>query len=225
MNNPIISVQDVSKCYWNGEVQTVALRKANLEIYPGESIALVGPSGCGKSTLLHLIAGIDTPTQGEIYVDGYPFHLLKEEKLAKLRGSILGIVFQFFNLLPTLTALDNVMLPALLQGVSPLEASSRAKELLEQVGLSHRSHHYPHQLSGGEMQRVALARALVMKPKIVLADEPTGNLDSEASQKVLYLLRKLVEQYQLTLLMVTHSLEVAKATDRILQMKDGYLIS
>ncbi|QSR88012.1 ABC transporter ATP-binding protein [Methylacidiphilum caldifontis] len=223
MNNPIITIRNVTKYYNNGEVQTAALRKVNLEVYPGQSVALVGPSGCGKSTLLHLIAGIDSPSEGEIYVDGHPFHSLNEGKLARLRGSIIGIVFQFFNLLPTLSAIENVMLPALLQGVADSEASQRAKALLEEVGLSHRLCHYPHQLSGGEMQRVALARALIMKPKIILADEPTGNLDSETSQRVLSLIQKLVLEYHLTLLMVTHSLEVAKSTDRILNMKDGCL--
>ncbi|ACD84497.1 ABC transporter ATP-binding protein [Candidatus Methylacidiphilum infernorum] len=225
MNNPIITVRNVSKYYNNGEVQTVALREANLDIYPGQSVALVGPSGCGKSTLLHLIAGIDSPSQGEIYVDGHPFHALKEEKLARLRGQIIGIVFQFFNLLPTLSVIENVMLPALLQGVVDLAASKAAKELLAEVGLSHRLSHYPHQLSGGEMQRVALARALIMKPKIILADEPTGNLDSETTERILSLINKLVLEYHLTLLMVTHSLEVAKSADRILNMKDGRLFS
>ncbi|QSR85956.1 ABC transporter ATP-binding protein [Candidatus Methylacidiphilum infernorum] len=225
MNNPIITVRNVSKYYKNGEVQTVALREANLDIYPGQSVALVGPSGCGKSTLLHLIAGIDSPSQGEIYVDGHPFHALNEEKLARLRGQIIGIVFQFFNLLPTLSVIENVMLPALLQGVVDHAASKAAKELLAEVGLSHRLSHYPHQLSGGEMQRVALARALIMKPKIILADEPTGNLDSETTERILSLIKKLVLEYQLTLLMVTHSLEVAKSADRILNMKDGRLFS
>jgi len=198
-----------------------ALRSVDLHVPAGQFLAITGPSGCGKSTLLHLLGGLDRPDAGEVVV---PVHALDERGLTELRRATVGIVFQFFNLLPTLTALENVELPALLQGLPAAETDRRARALLDEVGLASRAGHPPHQLSGGEMQRTALARALMMRPPVLLADEPTGNLDTEASARVVALFRRLGAAQGTTIVMVTHSREVAEAADRRITMRDGRIV-
>ncbi|QSR84958.1 ABC transporter ATP-binding protein [Methylacidimicrobium sp. B4] len=224
MRRVIARLDRVSKHYGSGEGATCALRSVSLEIEEGEFVALVGPSGCGKSSLLHLLAGIDRPSQGRIVVLGESLAELEDRKLTQMRLGKIGIVFQFFNLLPTLTAEENVELPGLLRGMASKEARRKARALLEEVGLAHRSHHRPEQMSGGEMQRVAIARALLLEPGLVLADEPTGNLDSEASRIVIELFRDLGRRHGATLVLATHSQEVAAASSRVVRMRDGRIL-
>ncbi|MDD4931844.1 MAG: ABC transporter ATP-binding protein [Methylacidiphilaceae bacterium] len=224
MRRVVALLDQVSKSYGSGESATCALRSVSLEIEEGEFVALVGPSGCGKSSLLHLMAGIDRPSQGRVVVLGESLTELEERKLTEMRLRKIGIVFQFFNLLPTLTAEENVELPGLLRGMSPKEARQKARALLEEVGLGHRSRHRPEQMSGGEMQRVAVARALLLEPGLVLADEPTGNLDSEASRIVIGLFRDLGRRHGATLVLATHSQEVAAASSRVVRMRDGRIL-
>jgi putative ABC transport system ATP-binding protein len=221
----MISLRHVYRSYSTGEAVVHALDDLSLQIQPREFVAITGPSGCGKSTLLHLLGGLDRPTSGEIEVAGIPLHAADEKMLTQYRRHQLGLVFQFFNLLPTMTLQENVELPLLLQGVRPTEAAKRAAELLDLVELSPRLRHFPHQLSGGQMQRGALARALVHRPSLVLADEPTGNLDSENAARVLQVLRKIALHGSVTLLLVTHSTEVAAVASRQLQLLDGKLHS
>ena len=184
-----------------------------------------GPSGCGKSTLLHVLGGLDTLTGGEIYLENEPIHRLNEAGLTRLRREKIGFVFQFFNLLPTLTVEENVRMPGLLQNMPVAQLNQRATELLAAVGMEKRAQHRLHQLSGGEMQRAALARALLMNPRLLLADEPTGNLDSEAGARVVKLFREVGERHRTTIVMVTHSREIASAAHRIIEMRDGRVVS
>lgn len=216
----IMRAVELGKTYLDGERETEVLRGINLEIKKGEFVAIAGPSGSGKSTLLGLLAGLDKPTTGHVFIGENEITSLGENKLAKIRGKMLGFVFQSFNLIPTLTALENVELPLLLNGISE---PKRAKELLDLVGLSHRNKHYPTQLSGGEQQRVAIARALVCEPPIILADEPTGNLDSKNSQIIKDLLFRLCQDQEKTVLVVTHDLEFAKQAQRIIHLNDGQI--
>jgi len=202
----------------------VALQQITLEVCKGEFVAVMGPSGCGKSTLLNLVGGLDVPTSGTIFIRGLSLGKLSDRQLSLFRRENIGIVFQFFNLLPTLTVRENAELPLLLKGVPPAEAGRRAAALLEQVGLSHRLAHGVHELSGGEMQRVAIARALIHNPEIILADEPTGNLDSKTGSDILKLLKTLSEESGTTLLLATHSLEAAHYADRIVNLRDGMIV-
>ena len=197
----------------------------SLEIGRGEFIAVTGPSGCGKSTLMHLLAGLDTPTSGEIEVDGLALHKADDAALTDYRRHRLGLVFQFFNLLPTMNVLENVSFPLLLQGISHHESEARARELLALVGMTERATHFVHQLSGGEQQRTAIARALIHRPSLLIADEPTGNLDSASAEKVMAVLREVGASQLATLIVVTHSLEVARAAARRIEMRDGKLVS
>ena len=214
----MIRLKSVSRVYTSG---VRALNDVSLEIERHEFIAITGPSGCGKSTLMHLIGGLDTPTSGEVWIDSLPLHQATEPQLTHYRRHKLGIVFQFFNLLPTMTLLENVCLPLLLAGQPFRGAELRAQEQIEAVGLAARSRHFPHQLSGGEMQRTAIARALVHRPVVLLADEPTGNLDSANAAQVLDVLRKIASQSRTTMVIVTHSEEVARAAGRRIAMRDG----
>lgn len=200
-----------------------ALRDVSLEIAPGSFCAVTGPSGCGKSTLLNLLGGLDQPTSGEITVDGLPLHRADEAALTAYRRERLGIIFQFFNLLPAMTALENVELPLLLRGDRTKDARTRAAEVLDLVGLASRAGAFPHQMSGGEMQRAAIARALVHRPALLLADEPTGNLDSDNATRVLELFQKIASQRLATLIMVTHSPEAAAVAARQIALVDGRL--
>jgi ABC-type lipoprotein export system ATPase subunit len=198
-----------------------ALDDVSLRIERNEFVAITGPSGCGKSTLMHLIGGLDTPTSGEVTVDGLPLHTASDAQLTDYRRRSLGIIFQFFNLLPTMTVLENVTLPLLLAGRPSREAREAAAHWLEQVSIGHRAGHFPHQLSGGEMQRTAIARALVHQPAVLLADEPTGNLDSANARQVIDTLQKIASQRICTMVIVTHSEEVARIPARRIVMRDG----
>jgi putative ABC transport system ATP-binding protein len=217
----MIRLINVAKSYDGSRIRVAALTDINLEIGPATFTALMGPSGCGKSTLLHLIAGVDVPTAGEVWVDGQELSRLSDAALSRFRRDQVGIVYQFYNLLPTLSAEENVALPALLTGVSSRIARERAETWLKQVGMLHRKDHWPHELSGGEMQRVAIARALVNGPSILLADEPTGNLDSKAGLEILELLARLNLERSVTILLATHSQEAAAFARRVIRLKDG----
>ncbi|MGD9093651.1 MAG: ABC transporter ATP-binding protein/permease, partial [Anaerolineales bacterium] len=216
-----IQLLDVWRQYQLGSVEVDALKNINLEIDQGDFVALVGPSGSGKSTLLNLLGGLDHPSSGEINVQGISLHTASEEELTRHRRHNVGFIFQTFNLLPTLTALENVALPLMLDGVGLAERDKRAIELLQRVGLGHRLEHRPTELSGGEQQRAAIARALVNDPQLILADEPTGNLDSSTGAEVMGLLRELNTERGVTLIIVTHDPEVAAFADRIVHLRDG----
>ncbi|MGB8340632.1 MAG: ABC transporter ATP-binding protein [Chthoniobacterales bacterium] len=221
----MISLQKVSRYYQAGERSVHALEAVSLTIERHEFVAVVGPSGCGKSTLMHLVAGLDRPTAGEVVVDGLSLTTADDTQLTNFRRRQLGLVFQFFNLLPTMNALENVSLPLLLQGVAPDEATARAEELLQLVGLTNRASHFVHQLSGGEQQRTAIARALVHRPSLLIADEPTGNLDTTSTSRVLDLLRQIACEQRTTLILVTHSPEVAAVATRHVELRDGRIVS
>jgi putative ABC transport system ATP-binding protein len=207
----------------NREEKLTLLHDVDFQVHKGEMVAIVGASGSGKTTLLGIIGGLDVPTKGEVWIDGQNISKLSEKQLAKVRNNTIGFVFQFFNLIPTLTALENVMLPIQFDRKSKLSPEKRARELLELVGLGHRLQNKPTQLSGGEQQRVAIARALANQPAILLGDEPTGNLDSQRSQEILELLSDLREKLGLTVILVTHDPKVAARCDRVVTMHDGKL--
>ena len=219
----MIQLVDVSRTVTSGAGQLTILKSTSLTIPRGQSVAITGASGSGKSTLLGLIAGLDSPTTGRILLDGDDITALDEERLARLRGAKVGIVFQFFHLIPSLTALENVMVPMEIAGRADARATAQA--LIDEVGLSGRGHHYPSQLSGGEQQRVALARALANDPPILLADEPTGNLDSTTGQQVIDLLMDVNRRHGRTLVLVTHDLELAARADRTVRLRDGHVVS
>ncbi len=217
----MIRLEQVAKVYSLGGVEVRAVDGVTLAIARGEFVALVGPSGCGKTTLLNLMAGIDRPTSGEVWLEGARLDRLSDDRLTRLRRTKVGIVFQFFNLLPTLTAWENVALPLLLDGVQGGEVEDRVRRQLDRVGLVHRARHWPHELSGGEQQRVAIARATVAEPGVVLADEPTGNLDSAAGSAVLELLQGLNREHGQTIVLATHSPDAARRAGRIVGLRDG----
>jgi len=219
----ILQVQNIIKSYHMGKVVVPALRGVSFDVEEGEFLAVLGPSGSGKSTLLHLIGCLDRPDEGEILFEGRNVLILNDDELAELRLKKMGFVFQFFNLLPRLTALENVKIPLALAGVSDKEADERARKLLELVGLGKRLNHRPSELSGGEQQRVAIARALINNPKLVLADEPTGNLDTKSGWEIVNLMRKLNEEIGQTFIVVTHDPQIAEVADRILYLKDGLI--
>jgi len=221
----ILVAENVRKTYAGGETPVEAVRGVSLELQGGDFVALMGPSGCGKSSLLHLCGAMDRPTSGRLLVEGRNIGQLGDDQLTRLRRERIGFVFQFFNLLPTLTVMENITLPMLLGGQNAREAESRAEELYSRVGIVHRLKHYPQQLSGGEMQRSAIARALIHKPALLIADEPTGNLDSENGARVLDLLGELNRELNLTILLATHSAETAAAAKRIVRMRDGQIES
>jgi putative ABC transport system ATP-binding protein len=217
----ILVAKGVKKTYRMGKVLVPALRGVSLEVNEGEFVAIFGPSGSGKSTLLHILGGLDKPDQGEVYVDKINLSTLHENELAEVRLRKIGFVFQFFNLLPRLTALQNVELPLALADTPEEESVRKAEEMLNLVGLKKRLRHRPMELSGGEQQRVAIARALINDPKIVLADEPTGNLDTATGAEIVRLMRSLNEEKGQTFVVVTHDPNVAEAAHRILYLKDG----
>ena len=220
----MISLRNVTRYYKTGERAVHALDGVSLEIGRNEFVAVRGPSGCGKSTLIHLLAGLEYPTAGEIFVDGLALHSADDKALTEYRRRSVGLVFQFFNLLPTMNVLENVSFPLLLQGVSPQESEKRAAELIDLVGLTDRSIHFTHQLSGGEQQRTAIARALVHRPALLIADEPTGNLDTHSASTVMRLLEKIAAERLTTRIVVTHSDEVARAASRRVEMRDGRVV-
>jgi putative ABC transport system ATP-binding protein len=217
----VLSAHRVSRTYVTGGASVAAVSDATLEVERGEFVAVVGPSGCGKSTLLHLCGAMEPPTSGEVTLEGVRLDRLGEDGLTKIRRERLGFVFQFFNLLPTLSLLENIALPLLLAGRAREEALDRAAHWADRLGLAHRVAHRPAQLSGGEMQRAAIARAVVHDPVLVIADEPTGNLDSLTGQRILEALTGLNREQGLTLLLATHAAEVAQSAHRVVHMRDG----
>lgn len=225
MANPLISLKNVKKIYRLSEdVEVRALNGIDLKIYPGEFVAIIGHSGSGKSTLMHIVGILDKPTSGTVILENHNVEELSEEKLAELRNKHIGFVFQAFNLLPKTTAIENVELPLVYSKVPAPERKRRAVEALVEVGLGERLNHTPNQLSGGQQQRVAIARALVTKPSLILADEPTGNLDSKSSIEIIELLRALNKKGN-TIVLVTHEPEIAHEAKRIVEVKDGVIIS
>lgn len=221
----MITVRDLSKVYRTEEIETQALENVNLHIDEGEFVSIMGPSGCGKSTLLNLIGLLDAPTTGSIEIDGRRVDGMKDSHLAEFRNRTLGFVFQSFHLIPSLNVLDNVELPLFYRHVPSKERRRLAEEVLARVGLSHRMKHHPGQLSGGQCQRVAIARAIIGNPKIILADEPTGNLDSNMGAEVMNILHSLNQEDHRTILMVTHNEEQARQTSRIIRFFDGHQIN
>lgn len=221
----MIELVNVKKVYGAGNLSVVALDNVNLVIPDGQFCAIVGPSGSGKSTMLHLLGGLDYPTEGSVLIDGKNTSTMSDNELTLLRRRKIGFIFQFFNLLPTLTALENVALPALLDNKPSKQITKKALELLEMVGLKKRANHKPDELSGGEMQRVAIARALITDPVVILADEPTGNLDTNSSKDVLSFLRETVNSLKKTVVLVTHDPEAASVADRKVGLRDGRIES
>ena len=217
----LIQLSEVSKTYRMGDVKVHALQETNLEIDKGEVIVILGASGSGKSTMMNLVGCLDTPTKGKIFLDEKNIARLSESKLASLRGKKIGFVFQTFNLIPNLTAVENVALPIELQGADSYSAKKRAVDLLKKVDLGHRIKHYPSQLSGGERQRVAIARALANDPEVILADEPTGNLDSKTGMKIITMLIGLSHKEGKTVIIVTHDKNLKKLGRKIVYLKDG----
>tara|TARA_B100000614_G_scaffold249644_1_gene258881 strand:+ start:198 stop:884 length:687 start_codon:yes stop_codon:yes gene_type:complete len=212
------------KIYASGDSTVQAVRGVDVSVKEGEMIAIMGPSGCGKTTLLNVLSGIDQPNSGEVLIAGQPMYSVSDDQRTQMRAENLGFIFQDFNLLPVLSAVENVELPLLLLGKSASEARNTALEALESVGLADRSEHRPTELSGGQQQRVAIARAIVHHPKVILCDEPTGNLDSATSNTVMTLLKEINEKLGTTFLLVTHDEEIASNCSRVLQMDDGLII-
>ena len=219
-----VQVEKLTKIYGSGATAVTALDHVNLTIRESEFVAIMGPSGCGKSTLLHLLGGLDKPSDGHVLIGGHNLSDLNDDKLTELRRRKIGFVFQFFNLIPVLTALENAALPVTLDGVKPVEAKAKATDWLTKFGLADRLASRPDQLSGGQQQRVAIARALVADPELILADEPTGNLDTRSSDEIAGLLRNVSKEYKRTVVMVTHDPRIAAYSDRIIFLKDGKVV-
>jgi putative ABC transport system ATP-binding protein len=219
----LLRARDLDRSFGSGATSVRALRGVDLTVEEGEMVAIMGPSGSGKSTLLHILGALDRPDGGSVEIGGRRYDDLSDRELTKLRGEVFGFVFQFFNLLPTLSAAENVLVPALVNGERPAAYGERVEELLAKVGLGDRAAHVPTELSGGEQQRVAIARALLRRPKLVLADEPTGNLDSNAGGTVMKLLRGVVDEGQ-TVVMVTHDPGAAALADRVVFLRDGAIV-
>jgi putative ABC transport system ATP-binding protein len=220
----IVETENLTRIYGSGEAQVNALDGVSLHVDTGEFVAVMGPSGCGKSTLLHMIGGLDHPTGGTVKIEGQDLSSLSDDDLTDLRREHIGFIFQFFNLIPTLSALDNTALPLVLGGMKPGEAQKKAAEWLEKLEVADRSTHRPDELSGGQRQRVAIARSLVTDPTLILADEPTGNLDSKAAQEFATLLREIVDRWERSILLVTHDPRISSFADRIIHMEDGRII-
>ncbi len=221
---PIIEAQNIRKIYHSGQLRVEALRNIDMEVAKGEMVAIMGPSGCGKTTLLNCLAGLDTIDEGDVFIQGDNLRDLTDNQRTAYRAQHMGFVFQDFNLLPMLSAVENVELPMLVSRVPARKARSRALELLDRVGLADRARHRPAELSGGQRQRVTIARALTNNPAIVWADEPTGNLDSESANDVMDLLCRFNQEYGQTLVLVTHALEVGQRANRIIRMQDGNIV-
>ena len=218
----ILKAENLVKTYGSGDTAVNALNGVSLEVKKGEFVAVVGQSGSGKSTLLHLLGAMDYPTSGSLTVDGQDVFSLKGEALAEYRRRKVGFVFQFFNLLPVMTAKENIMIPLSLDGKTA--DKDYLNELAQAMGISERLDHYPHQLSGGQQQRVAIARAMITRPSVILADEPTGNLDSASGKEIIALLKNTVHKYEQTLILITHDNSIAAEADRIITIKDGKLV-
>lgn len=218
----ILRTVDLCKSYGKGDTRVDALKNVNFTINQGEFVAIVGPSGSGKSTLLHLLGGVDKPTSGKVFIDGIDIYSLNEKKLSILRRRKVGFVFQFYNLIPVLTAEENILMPLLLDNKK--EDKEYINELMNILGINDRRNHLPSELSGGQQQRVSIGRALAYKPSIILADEPTGNLDSKNSKEIIELLRVSVKKYHQTLIVITHDMNIAMQADRILSIEDGMIV-
>jgi putative ABC transport system ATP-binding protein len=220
----LIQTENLTKVYGKGEAAVTALDHVNLSVEAGEFVAVMGPSGCGKSTLLHLMGGLDRPTEGKVLLDGTDLTKLDDTHLAQTRRRQMGFVFQFYNLIPVLNAVENAALPLTLDGRQNIEAKAKAAQWLKLVGMDNRQASRPDQLSGGQQQRVAIARALVAEPTLILADEPTGNLDSRAGDEIARLLRQVADEWGRAVLMVTHDPRIAAYADRIVFLKDGRVV-
>lgn len=220
MKESIIQLDDIKKYYQMGNSTVKALDGVTLSINKGDFIAIVGPSGSGKSTMMNMVGALDLPTHGEIYLDNQDIAHLDESHLAQIRGSKIGFVFQTFNLIPTLTAIENIALPMIFHGVSKDERMERAEKIISQVQLEHRKKHFPGELSGGERQRVAIGRALANNPEVILADEPTGNLDSKTREEIMKLFVELNKQGR-TIILVTHDLSITKFANKVIRLRDG----
>ena len=220
----LLEAQDLSKSYLLGEHAVEALKSVNFSVKEGEFVAIMGPSGSGKSTLMHLLGGLDTPTAGEVYLSDEALSQLNKKEITLSRRKHVGFVFQFFNLMPTLSAEENIMLPIVIDGQNPKRNQARLDQLLELIGLSGRRDHRPDQLSGGEQQRVAVARALITNPAILLADEPTGNLDSKTGKEIMELLRQSCEEFKQTVVVVSHDPRAAAYADRVVFLQDGNIV-
>lgn len=222
---PLIQTENLTKVYGKGEAAVVALDHVTMSVNPGEFVAVMGPSGCGKSTLLHLLGGLDRPTEGSVTIDGKSLSSLSDNALTQIRRRKIGFVFQFFNLIPILNAIENAALPLVLDGKNNGESKRKATEWLEKVGLGSRLNNRPDQLSAGQQQRVAISRALVTDPMLILADEPTGNLDSRASDEIAGVLQQVAKEWGRAVLMVTHDPRIAAYADRIIFLKDGKIVN
>ncbi|MDR5660044.1 ABC transporter ATP-binding protein [Serpentinicella sp. ANB-PHB4] len=218
----ILKTEGLNKTYKTGEQKIEALKDINISVNQGEFVAVVGPSGSGKSTLLHLLGGLDRPTKGKVKVDNTDIYTMNENNLSIFRRRKVGFIFQFYNLIPVLTAEENIALPAMLDN-RPVDPKY-LEEVLGLLGLKERRNHFPSQLSGGQQQRVSIGRAMIYKPSVILADEPTGNLDSKASKEVVELLRYSVKKYNQTLIMITHDIKIAEEADRVLRIEDGDIV-
>ena len=225
MVEPLIKLENVWKIYQLGKVELTVLKEINFEINRGSFVSIIGPSGSGKSTLLNIIGCLDIPTKGKIFLDGQDIQKLSEDELAKIRGKKIGFVFQQFNLLPNLTAIENVVLPMVFQKIPEEKRFGRAKKLLEMVGLGERIFHKPAELSGGEQQRVAIARALANNPEMLITDEPTGNLDSKSGEMIMEILKELYQKGERTIIVVTHDPQIASFSKEIVHIKDGQIVS
>jgi len=224
MSEPVIKLEDVWKVYQLGKVELVALKGVSLDVNRGAFVTIMGPSGSGKSTLLNVIGALDVPSKGRVYLKGQDISKMSESQLSQLRGKTIGFIFQEFNLLPNLDALENVTLPMVFQGISLEERTKKAKELLISVGLEDRIHHQPAELSGGERQRVAIARAFANDPEVVIADEPTGNLDSTTGKKIMDVLTDFHKKEGKTIVVVTHDPNIAGYSEEVVNIKDGQII-
>ena len=218
----ILRVENLTKIYGKDSTKVTALDNVSFSVEMGEFVAIVGASGSGKSTLLHLIGGVDRPTKGKVFIDGKDIFAFNDDKLAIFRRRQVGLIYQFYNLIPILNVIENISLPLELDGRKPDKKD--LNEMLELLGLENRKSHLPSQLSGGEQQRVSIGRALITRPSLILADEPTGNLDSKASEEIVSLLKKTNKKYNQTIIMITHNLEIAKMTDRIITIEDGRIV-
>jgi len=221
----LIQAENLTKVYGTGDTAVTALNHIKLNVNPGEFVAVMGPSGCGKSTLLHLLGGLDRPTDGSVSIDEQPLAKMSDNEITKLRRRKIGFVFQFFNLIPILSSVENAALPLLLDGVNSAKAKDKAKEWLTKVGLGERMSNRPDQLSAGQQQRVAIARALITDPVLVLADEPTGNLDTKSADEIAALLKQVAKTWGRAVLMVTHDPRIAAYADRIVFLKDGTIVN
>lgn len=222
---PIIRVENIVKKYRLGKEAVSVLNNINLDIFPGEVVSILGTSGCGKTTFLNITAGLERPTKGKIFINDYCLNKISEKYMSSFRRKYIGFVFQFYNLIPSHTALENVVMPLVFEGVPAKIRNKKGREILNQLGLGNRLKHKPNELSGGQRQRVSIARALINNPRIIFADEPTGNLDSKTTEEILKLLISTVRNRGQTLVMVTHDVKVASTADRILEMEDGVIIN